>query len=96
MLVFNEIKLIEKYLADEKSFRNECEILLHLFNHKVLKLNFFQNFDVDDIQKKKKALDNLIHKNIVRESSSQYGSFYEFHSPKYRLAIQILKTKELN
>ena len=91
MLLQNEIKMIEKYLRDKSTWKHEIEILLLLFNHKKIKNDFFQNPDVDDLQKKKIALENLIQKNVVRETSSECGSIYEFHSPKYRLAIKIWK-----
>lgn len=41
-----------------------------------------------------KAVSFLIQENIIRETSSSEGNYYEFHSPKCELAFECLKKKD--
>lgn len=88
-LIQPETKKIVKYLENPKDWINECEILFFLLEKKKLHNELFLNENINVNKLKRKVLNNLIKENIIRQSSSiDKGRIFEFHSPKYVLAIK--------
>lgn len=94
-LIQTEINRVAKYLTNPDEWKDECEILFFLCqNKKLLGKELSLGLNLEEIKTKKKALQNLIDENILRQTSTEYsGKITEFHSPKYALAVKNMLTK---
>ena len=90
ILINKELDSVAKYLKAPKKYKDECEILFFLAKNK--KLDNEEIFEVEDAEVNKRKTDvlqNLINENIVRKTSTlDEGKIFEFHSPKYDLAVK--------
>ena len=95
-LIQHEIDAVSKYLMDPFTWKYEVQILSFLIEHKEQNLNdeLIREPNVEVIERKMKALKNLIDDNIVRKTSTlDRGKISELHSPKYALALKKLLKK---
>ena len=66
---------------------------LNLLEKKKIDSSYFQAHR-EEHSKIKEALKYLISEHLIRETSSLAESYYELHSPKYRVAMRIFKENE--
>jgi len=92
--VQKETDKLGKIFQADKEKEYEIKILNHLLENQRIDSSYFSAHR-EEYAKISEALKYLISENLIRAtSSSKARSYYEFHSPKYRIGMKILKEKE--
>ena len=92
-LVIKERAALERIFNMKTSGSYENRLLNDLFNEKVIDSAYFKSH-IEHQAEIYAALNYLIREKLVRKTSSNSETYYELHSPKYRVALSVLKEDE--